>query len=42
MIDAMVRCMETAYANVHRGAYRLSELATDAYEAARGATDGGV
>jgi cysteine desulfurase/selenocysteine lyase len=38
VIDAMVRCIETAYANVHRGAYRLSELATDAYEAARGAT----
>ncbi len=38
VIDAMVRCMETAYANVHRGAYRLSELATDAYEAARTAT----
>jgi cysteine desulfurase/selenocysteine lyase len=38
VIDAMVRCMETAYANVHRGAYRLSELATDAYEAARAAT----
>jgi cysteine desulfurase/selenocysteine lyase len=38
VIDAMVRCMETAYANVHRGAYRLSELATDAYEAARVAT----
>jgi cysteine desulfurase / selenocysteine lyase len=37
VIDAMVRCMETAYANVHRGAYHLSELATDAYEAARGA-----
>ena len=37
VIDAMTRCMETAYANVHRGAYRLSELATDAYEAARGA-----
>jgi len=29
--------METAYANVHRGAYRLSEVATDAFEAARGA-----
>lgn len=40
VIDAMVRCMETAYANVHRGAYRLSELATDAYEAARTATAG--
>ena len=37
VIDAMTRCMETAYANVHRGAYRLSELATDAYEASRGA-----
>ncbi|GGJ13475.1 aminotransferase class V-fold PLP-dependent enzyme [Neoroseomonas lacus] len=38
VIDAMVRCMETAYANVHRGAYRLSELATNSYEAAREAT----
>jgi cysteine desulfurase / selenocysteine lyase len=37
VIEAMTRCMETAYANVHRGAYRLSEIATDAYEAARGA-----
>jgi cysteine desulfurase/selenocysteine lyase len=37
VIDAMTRCMETAYANVHRGAYRLSEVATDSYEAARGA-----
>lgn len=37
VIDAMTRCMETAYANVHRGAYRLSEVATDAYEASRGA-----
>ena len=37
VIDAMVRCMETAYANVHRGPYHLSELATDAYEAARAA-----
>lgn len=37
VIEAMTRCMETAYANVHRGAYRLSELATDAFEAARGA-----
>ncbi|MFM7416324.1 MAG: aminotransferase class V-fold PLP-dependent enzyme [Alphaproteobacteria bacterium] len=36
VIEAMTRCMETAYANVHRGAYRLSEVATDAYEAARG------
>ena len=37
VISAMVGCMETAYANVHRGAYRLSEQATDAYEAARAA-----
>ncbi len=37
VIDAMTRCMEPAYANVHRGAYRLSEVATDAFEAARGA-----
>ena len=37
VIDAMTRCMEAAYANVHRGAYRLSEVATDAFEAARGA-----
>ena len=37
VIEAMVRCMETAYANVHRGAYHLSEQATEAYEAARGA-----
>ena len=35
VIDAMVRCMETAYANVHRGAYHLSEVATESYEAAR-------
>ncbi|MFN6252668.1 MAG: aminotransferase class V-fold PLP-dependent enzyme [Acetobacteraceae bacterium] len=37
VIEAMTRCMETAYANVHRGAYRLSEVATDAYEASRSA-----
>jgi cysteine desulfurase/selenocysteine lyase len=35
VIEAMVRCMETAYANVHRGAYQLSEIATESYEAAR-------
>jgi len=35
VIDTMVRTMETAYANVHRGAYNLSEKATAAYEAAR-------
>ncbi|MCO6415577.1 SufS family cysteine desulfurase [Siccirubricoccus sp. KC 17139] len=38
VIDAMVRCMEERYANVHRGAYFLSEAATEAYEAARAAT----
>ena len=35
VIGAMVRMMETAYANVHRGAYHMSESATAAYEAAR-------
>ena len=37
VIAAMTRCMEEAYANVHRGAYRLSEVATEAHEAARAA-----
>jgi cysteine desulfurase/selenocysteine lyase len=37
VIDTMVRTMETAYANVHRGAYNLSEKATAAYEASRAA-----
>jgi cysteine desulfurase/selenocysteine lyase len=35
VIGAMVRMMEKAYANVHRGAYHMSEQATEAYEAAR-------
>ena len=35
VIGAMVRMMETAYANVHRGAYQMSERATEAFEAAR-------
>jgi len=35
VIDAMVDCMRTSYANVHRGAYHLSETATAAFEAAR-------
>ncbi|MBS7811825.1 aminotransferase class V-fold PLP-dependent enzyme [Roseococcus pinisoli] len=35
VIEAMTRCLETSYANVHRGAYALSEAATEAYEAAR-------
>jgi cysteine desulfurase/selenocysteine lyase len=37
VIGAMTRFIETSYANVHRGAYHLSEVATEAYEAARAA-----
>jgi cysteine desulfurase/selenocysteine lyase len=40
VIGAMTRCMESAYANVHRGAYYLSETATEAYEASRRAVQG--
>ncbi len=36
MIDAVRRCYEEEYSNVHRGAHYLSGLATDNYEAARG------
>lgn len=35
VIDAVSNVYETGYANVHRGAYYLSEKATDDYEAAR-------
>jgi cysteine desulfurase/selenocysteine lyase len=35
VIDAIRHTYETSYANVHRGAYRLSALATDAFEASR-------
>lgn len=35
VIDAMKIFTETSYANVHRGLHTLSNLATDAYEAAR-------
>ena len=35
VIDAMTRCMENDYANVHRGLHYLSGAATDAFEAAR-------
>ncbi len=42
VIQAMVRCMEERYANVHRGAYRLSEASTADYEAARAAVAGFV
>ena len=36
VIDAMIRFYTHDCANVHRGAYLLSERATDSYEAARG------
>jgi cysteine desulfurase/selenocysteine lyase len=35
VLDAMDRCYETYYANVHRGVYTIAEEATAAYEAAR-------
>ncbi len=35
VIDAMVNCMETQYANVHRGLHWMSERTTDAYESTR-------
>jgi cysteine desulfurase / selenocysteine lyase len=35
VLEAMDTFARTSYANVHRGAYRLSLAATDAYEAAR-------
>jgi cysteine desulfurase / selenocysteine lyase len=35
VLDAMDDLYRTRYANVHRGAYRLAEEATEAYEAAR-------
>jgi cysteine desulfurase/selenocysteine lyase len=35
VIEAMVRTMETQYANVHRGLHWMSERTTDAYEAVR-------
>lgn len=35
VIDAVSAVYETEYANVHRGAYQLSERATNAYEGAR-------
>ncbi|MEX2651438.1 MAG: cysteine desulfurase, partial [Acidimicrobiia bacterium] len=46
VLEAMDRFARTSYANVHRGAYKLSVISTDAFEAARnrvaeflGATD---
>ena len=35
MIDAISRYYETQNANIHRGVYQLSQIATDAYESAR-------
>ena len=35
VLDALTYYYETQNANVHRGAHRLSELATEAYEAGR-------
>ncbi|MBV9538623.1 MAG: cysteine desulfurase [Acidisphaera sp.] len=35
VIEAMVRTMETQYANVHRGLHWMSERTTEAYEATR-------
>src|SRR3954454_3408281 len=35
VIDAMVRIMETGYANVHRGLHYMANAATDAYEGGR-------
>ena len=36
VIDAEREVYERCYANVHRGVHRLSQLATEAYEKARG------
>ncbi|MCA9520736.1 MAG: cysteine desulfurase [Myxococcales bacterium] len=35
VIDAIVRFYQNDYSNVHRGVHRLSQVATDAYEAVR-------
>ena len=35
VLEAMDEFARTSYANVHRGAYKLSVISTDAYEAAR-------
>src|SRR3954463_830769 len=35
VIDAMVRTMETGYANVHRGLHYMANAATEAFEGAR-------
>jgi cysteine desulfurase/selenocysteine lyase len=35
VIDAMVKAMETGYANVHRGLHYMANVATEAFEGAR-------
>jgi cysteine desulfurase/selenocysteine lyase len=35
VIDSLRQTFETGYANIHRGVYHLSQLATEKYEAAR-------
>ena len=35
VIEAISRVYETGYANIHRGVYQLSQVATEAYEGAR-------
>ena len=35
LLEAMENMVTTSYANVHRGVHRLSQQATDQYEAAR-------
>ena len=40
VIDRLVRYYETENANIHRGVYHLSQLATAAYEEARGKVAG--
>jgi cysteine desulfurase/selenocysteine lyase len=35
VIEAISRVYETGYANIHRGVYHLSQVATEAYEGAR-------
>ena len=36
VLDAIEHCYTTSYANVHRGIYELSEIATRAFESVRG------
>ncbi|TXN38486.1 cysteine desulfurase [Methylobacterium sp. WL30] len=38
VIDAMVACMETGYANVHRGLHFMANAATEGFEGARETT----